>query len=332
MNLIGLAAQRYGGRKNLGALDTRAQALREQARVGSQAEMQQNEALRQQEMQFKRELNDTAAGELRGPLQPYVDDQGNMSYFGFNSKGTVNERGEPDAIGDRTPWTPPQSLGSGGKPYAYTLKEATPKVQMLKNLEQVREMADQLDEDDLEQINRTAKQTALEGLTPNMVINYVRDNYAGYSPEVKRFFGPMLAISAQARHRLAGAALTEMEKYLTDAFLPSATGISMEERMGRIGDLWNQTFLDLEGVDQVHNTDYSEPFDKWKRWKPNYSTDAGLNVPREGEQPYLTPKLTDLYDRYYRERGSRHPNDPRANAKVDKRFGRDLGEFIGEME
>jgi len=330
MNLFAQMAERSAGRENLQNIDTRAAELRRQATAGSEAEQQQNELIRQQEMAFKRDLQDQAAKQVKGPYKPYRTKDGKIVYVSNSGYGAIDDQGNPYSMNDLEPVYPPRS-GGGDKTYASVIKEAIPLISTLKNVQRTRAHADKLTEDDMNELNRTAKTVAIENFTPEKIINYVRENINDYSPEVRDYLNSMLAISADIRHKLSGSAVTEMEKKLTDAFLPSAAGIGMEERMRRLGNLYEQARHNLMAVDEAAEKEFSKPYGAWEAWTPNYAVEQGVDIQR-GIPQGLTPKVMALYDQWYKTHETRHPNDPRKNKKLEEKPIKDLGDHIGNLE
>ena len=85
MNLLANMVTRGEGREKLRALDTKADVLRSMAQTGSEAELQQQELERQQEMDFKRELayiaayRQAMADDAREVLKPPANAQKNYA-------------------------------------------------------------------------------------------------------------------------------------------------------------------------------------------------------------------------------------------------------------
>lgn len=344
MNLLGMMAERAGGRKKLGALDTRAQALRGQAQQGTMAELQAQEQQRQMEAQqraqeleaqraFQRERDQAAAGQIKGPFRSWVNEEtGEMITASNTAEGAIDSQGQPVNLDGFRPYEPPRAAAGGGRAYAHTQKKAIPAVATLKNINQVRGMADELDENDVGELNDLTEQIFAQTLAPKAIEEYIESNWMNYSPRVKRYLSAMRAITAQARHALTGAALTRFEERITNAFLPTPTtkGLTVEDRMSRLGNLYDRARTELEAIDEVTGTEFSNKYDQWEEWKPNFSKEAGLDV--GGGDGTLTPRLQDLYDQYYRRTNRRHPDDPRKSEKVEQKGARDMGDLIGGME
>lgn len=137
MNLLGMMAERAGGRKKLGALDTRAQALRGQAQAGSEAELQAEEQRRQMEVQqqqqqlaseqaFQRERDKAAAGQVKGPFKAWYDPEApegkRMLAVSNTGEGPVDSQGNP-VPPSAYPYQEPR--GRSGGLYKMTPKQQT---------------------------------------------------------------------------------------------------------------------------------------------------------------------------------------------------------------
>lgn len=341
MNLIAMMADRSAGRKNLGALDSRSEILRQQAQTGTEAGLQaeqqakQNEFMqRQQEFEadraFQRERDLMSQGQIKGPFRTWVNDEGHKIGVSNTGEGAITTDGTPPPVGYYPYDRPP--AGDGG-PNAHVEKKAIPAVAALKNINQARKLADELDSSDLNQLDQVGKQVAVQALSPKAIEQYIEANWMNYSPEVKRYLSTMRAITAQARHALTGSAMTKFEEMITNAFLPTPTtkGLTMEDRMSRLGTLYDRSHVMLQSIDEVTGSEYVKPYGQWEPWKPNFTKEAGIDTGLT-DDAVLTPRLQELYDQYYQRTGRRHEGDPRQSKKIDKKGAKDIGDMIGELE
>lgn len=342
MNLIAMMADRSAGRKNLGALDSRSEILRQQAQTGTEAGLQaeqqtkQNEFMqRQQEFEadraFQRERDLMSQDQIKGPFSMWVNPETGEKIAGSNTgRGAIDAQGNPIPEGFVPYERPP---AGGGGPNAHVEKRAIPAVAAIKNINQARKLADELDSSDLNQLDQVAKQVAVQTFSPKKIEQYIESNWMNYSPEVKRYLSTMRAITAQARHNLTGAALTRFEEMITNAFLPTPTtkGLTMEDRMSRLGTLYDRSRVMLQSIDEVTGSEYAKPYGQWEPWSPNFTKEAGIDTGLTGDA-VLTPRLQELYDQYYQRTGRRHEGDPRQSKKIDKKGAKDIGDMIGELE
>ena len=326
MDVFANLATRSEGRKKLGALDTRAEALRKQAQEGQIAELNMDEQRRQQEMQFTREMEDMRSSRPIGGMETFTKD-GEIFSVQRDGKGDVT-RVEP--LEGATPYALPRTLGAGskGKSYAWELKEATPAIEMMKNIDDVRGIAEKFTDDDEEVLNQLGKRIAQKAFTPELLEQYIQMNWNGYSREVKDYLTKMLAVSAEERHRLAGSALTKTENSITNAFLPSADGITLSDRMDRIGGIYNRAWNKLSALDATSGSDYSKRYGRWKTWER--PTKLGDTPQKRVEavagklQRTLGADEEAIFDEYMElNDGVRHPSDPRSS------FGDKVSEMIG---
>lgn len=297
---LGTRAQ---GRQNLRAIDSRSQALRQQAQAGTQAELDAAELARQQEMQ-----------QAMGPMETFVGKDQQLFTVQRNRRGDVNR---VNALDGATPYALPRATGKGGGSYAWELKQATPAIEMMKNIDDIRAVVDKFTDDDEKVINQLAKRLVQKAFTPEALEQYIQMNWNGYSREVREYLTKMLAVSAEERHRLAGSALTKTENSITNAFLPSAEGITLADRMDRIGGIYNRAWNKLKALDETAKSDYSTRYPRWKRWdRPSRMTDTPEQKMENSQrkvQRQLSTEDEQLFDEYMQLSGDRHPDDPRGS-------------------
>lgn len=322
MNLFANMATRAEGRKNLGAIDTRAQALRDQAQKGMEAQANIEEQKRQQNFEFQREMEAARRGEAMGGLETFVGEDEVPFTVQRDRAGNIIRINELEGA---TPYALPRSTGKGGGKYASTVKAAKEPIEMMLNVEKIRDLADKLTSRDEETLNQLGKRILQKAFTPEQLEQYIQRNKSGYSRNVNLYLDYMLALSAEERNRLAGSALTKTENVITNAFLPSAEGITLQQRMDRIGGIHDRAYNALVALDRAADTNFSKDYAPWKRWdKPASLNDTPADTARVIQNKLEPPKPADkmaLFDEYYELNGSRHPNDPR----------RDFGDTIGDM-
>lgn len=123
MNLIAMMADRSAGRKNLGALDSRSEILRQQAQTGTEAGLQaeqqakQNEFMqRQQEFEadraFQRERDLMSQDQIKGPFRTWVNDEGHKIGVSNTGEGAITTDGTPPPVGYYPNDRPPASRSS----------------------------------------------------------------------------------------------------------------------------------------------------------------------------------------------------------------------------
>jgi hypothetical protein len=76
----------------------------------------------------------------------------------------------------------------------------------------------------------------LDAATPQGLNALIKSEYSGYSPEAKSFLESLARMSAEERHALFGAALTEGEERSGAEFLAFVNGLSLDQIMSRAKD------------------------------------------------------------------------------------------------
>ena len=92
----------------------------------------------------------------------------------------------------------------------------------------------------------------LDTFTPKKANAMVKSEFSGYSPEAKDFLVGLARMSADERHELFGAALTEGEELSGEKFLAFVQGLTLEQIMSRVGDTYRNNEDKLRSLDAIN--------------------------------------------------------------------------------
>ncbi len=289
LNMIATTAMQRQGQEKVRGLDARAEALRgniaagalaQQQEAAAQAEMQRREReaarVRQNEAIAQREADNirlrASLDKPTGPADSFntlqmIDPTGKRVNVMFNKRS-----GEGFLDGVKIPnfseyKEVERAGGGGGREYASVIKEALPNIETIKMAESVKKIANSFTPKDEADLNRAFAQVVKNKITPDSLKVYVDNNLLGLSPAAKKYLLAVESGAAQVRHHLSGAALTRFEALLNSAFLSNEPGLTLKDRMRRIGSVYDQAYNGLLSIDEATGkTEYSKKYQPWDEW------------------------------------------------------------------
>lgn len=310
-----MAANRMGSNK-VKELENQAKALRGTANEGYLAELEsqaQNQAInRQHQSDIAQQQSDArlakAMAEMGGVAsnyEPYVNETtGDIVYAARSKgKGVVDERGEPISIEGLTPFKESR-LGRYGNRFG-SLKAAERKDVigadlMIRRLNEINSVADKLTADELKQLQQPGKDVFYQAASPAAFEAYITQNYKGLSENVKDYMQKLNNFAADIRHERFGSALTYNETRLAEAFLPSATGLTLSDRAKRIDSFANDARLKVESIDNMMSSDFLARLPEYNAFtisedmKKRLAQDTGFNPAQEQVYETYNTIVSDL--------------------------------------
>ena len=259
MNLLGMMAERRGGRENLRALDSRAEALRAQSQEGMQAENQIKEQLRQQEVAREREKEQTRAGQLDAGAEVFVNknDPNDKILAARTPNGYVDPttREPVDLTNYEKQERESESRAFSGVP-ARDRSKATSAFEKIRKAQNIKELATGFTQEDVDSLNRVGVNTAVKTMTPADFENFVTHNYRNFSPRVRKFLDLTAMLGAEQRHELFGAALTTREGRSAESFIVGANGLNLGSGLSRVDSFVDAQKAVLGGLDDMYGRGY----------------------------------------------------------------------------
>lgn len=262
--VLATGLQRGRGRKQMSDLEAQAKALRGEMQTGKQAELAAQEENRQRnlDMQMRQVLEAQAArkaleeqrlGTLREDFETWVDTgTGELKQLATTrGKGIVDENMQPvtDLGNFRRLEKKSPIYGIGSKQQQ---KVAARAYTTLRNLDGVKTAASSLSDDEIKLLNRPLLDVAIK-LAPGDLETYAREQKIGLTPKVKSFLNRLNLAAANLRHELYGAAVTEMENALANAFIPGAAGLTLEDSMRRLDVFADSQRNVLAGIEDAES-------------------------------------------------------------------------------
>lgn len=209
-----------------------------------------------------KQKRDLESGDITGTGKTYANPDGSEPVTVFNTQaGPVNERGEAVDLTGKVPYTAPTSgkSGSGGGGYTTDLNKLANKALItMTKADRVGGIGNALTQEDKAQLNSTGdrwKQILMRGFSPSGARALIGSDLSGFSPEVKNFVVAVSRLSAEERHELFGAALTQGEAESSEDFLARVRGLSLDEMMARMGDTYSSNAEVLRVADTLGGGD-----------------------------------------------------------------------------
>lgn len=260
-----------------GEMDARSTALRGDVERGRLAQLQQAQGQRQEDItrqdQYRSDTRqhqmdiasqastdraaakDAARYDLRENYQEWVDPETGRTILAATSKGAglLDENGEPikgaskySRLKDTKHGSAVAQLGSSDR------SKASKYYAQLDSLQDIRDAAKGLTDSDMKTLNKALSKVATKAFTPADLHTYIINNKLNLTPAAKAFLEGVNLASSRIRHELSGSAVTPFEAGFTNAFLPSATGLTVEDMMRRIGGLANDQSNLLGGMEKAY--------------------------------------------------------------------------------
>lgn len=294
LNAFASMAQQSKGEGRINAMEQQAQALRGQISEGSIAEQQSalQAADYQNKMDSQRRAQEiterkaaatladeravsretTQAGYLISEPVEYVDKMGNRKFAGRSKgKGMVdpNSLETTDIEGWRkTSDVQEEALAGVQGVSAMSNTHKTDVVgayEGIRSLDKIAKTASGLSDEARSQIDSTVLNTIIKAATPQAFEQLIQGQR--FSPEVKKYLQEINEFSVKLRNDYFGSALTMNEQQIADAFLPSATGISLKDQMIRIDGLARTYGDSLKSVDNLYGSNTFKKAPDYTPWE-----------------------------------------------------------------
>jgi len=131
-------------------------------------------------------------------------------------------------------------------------KEALKSLMMMGKAERVAAQGNALSSEakaELNDGNVRFKEVLLNTFSPSKAKALIKSSFSGYSDEAKNFIVSLSRMSAEDRHALFGAALTQGEAESSEDFLARVEGLTLDQMMYRLSDTFNKGQRELEAID-----------------------------------------------------------------------------------
>lgn len=128
----------------------------------------------------------------------------------------------------------------------------------------------------------------LDTFTPQKANALIKSELSGYSDEAKNFLESLARMSAEERHELFGAALTEGEELSGEKFLAFVNGQPLSRIMNRAKDVYDSNFENLKTLDAVFKGDKYQRIVKDADWKAFTPAAAAQDSPGQKDPNEMT--------------------------------------------
>jgi hypothetical protein len=345
LEALSTIVQRRQGQSKMGEMEKQAEALRGKAETGQMAQLQAAEQSRLLNQQFQTKQAEDARiaanARTRGGFKTWQDAQGNQTNIINTPDGPKTAKeGQLESVGMEGLTEIPDPDSPSGRLRATESGKALAAIGIMKSTKNIRKIAEGFTPKDEAHLNAVGRAMAQQAITPKEFENFVQSNMVGASERVQAYLTAVKAATADERKRLSGTAVSRQESTLNDAFLPGGAGISLKQRMQRLGQLHDRSWYTLSAIDEMNKgkLDYVKNYGPWEPWEPaSVQGPVTQNVPGQvpGQEPAINntiPQLSDFSDEEIKDfetvlrlTTKAHKNDPRpaiAKEKENKRLQR----------
>lgn len=165
----------------------------------------------------------------------------------------------------------------------------------IRALNKIGNTASQLSDAGRAQIDNVTMNAVLKAVTPKAFEELIKGKR--FTPEVKKYLQEVNEFSVKLRNQYFGSALTMNEQQIAEAFLPSATGISLADQMARIDGLARTYGDSLKSIDQLYGSNTATKAPDYTPWTDKKSQEViandrgGLSVDEAAELAALTKRF-----------------------------------------
>jgi hypothetical protein len=253
--------------------------------------------------QIKNDRYTTEQGQVKTPPVEYTDAEGNTRQLVSLGDGRWKDENR-NIITSIAGWTKAadktadvtKTVGYGN---THQDKEALKTLMMMGKAERVGAQANGLSSEakaELNDGNVRLKEVLLNTFSPSKAKALIKSAYSGYSDEAKNFIVSLSRMSAEDRHALFGAALTQGEAESSEDFLARVEGLTLDQMMYRLSDTFGKGQRELEAIDLLGGgTQYADAVGRsgWDAFNTDPTQPKVIGTPdanqAEDGMPTITP-------------------------------------------
>ena len=327
--LAHMFSTRHGANK-VREMEQQAAALRGNMAEGDvaalQAQQQQNQINQQHQMamaqlasQERQKMMELKAEQVRANYETWVNPAtGEMINASRSAEGVVDEQGNPTSIEGMVKFRDSQlgrRFGNEFKALGTAQRKDVIGADLgIRRLNEIADLANSMDANDLKYLNRPGLDIAVQAVTPKDFEAYLNTNHKNLPRKVKQYLMRVHDFSSNIRHQRFGSALTANETALANAFLPSATGLGIQDRTDRLNAFYDDFSNQVAAIDNITGTTFT---DRLTEYRP-------FTVPEDMTQGAAAPKGGYLSNPEFRSNWEQLEAD---NAEYKKVTGEDLPEY-----
>jgi len=192
------------------------------------------------------DLNRAERREARRVDQTRHDDDLALSYDRLDVDAERNRMAYEQNITETRPWI--QSMPAGQQ------KSYMGQQSAIRGVEGVREAADALTPEDRRMADRIWASAGIDLMAPNAAAELASNALIQQNPRLQRFFTRTYRVAADIRRINAGLAVTGSELLSANQYLPSAPGLTFDQRMLRIDELGAYAQDEMVAAESMYRT------------------------------------------------------------------------------
>ena len=168
----------------------------------------------------------------------------------------------------------------------------------IRDINDISKDIDNLSDQDKQELETNAGviQTMItKGVTPSDLNTFMTESRM--SPAAKAYLARLNRFSGKIRNELYGSALTAAEIKLSDLWLPSATGLNVNESMGRVQNILDGVNNKVSAIDNVYGRDFKSRLPKRYINKREREAQKAAEKQAAPEQTAVSPERQKKIDR-----------------------------------